>query len=90
MERTGGDDDLDAIVRGALAGGAGPRDVERRLRDVPGVTTAELRSGIVKTEPPILELAVELTPDAGPAVRRVYDLVEEPGGAARVVDSHPA
>jgi hypothetical protein len=57
---------------------------------VPGVTAAELRSGIVKTEPPILELAVELTPDAGPVVRRVYDLVEEPGGAARVVDSHPA
>lgn len=87
MRRT---DDLDAIVQEALTGGATPVDLERTLRDVPGVTDAQLRRGMVKTEPPILELDVELTPADGPAVRRVYDLVQQADGATRVVNSHPA
>lgn len=83
-------DEFDRIIRQAVEQGGSVDDVVARLRTLEGVASAEARGGLVKTEPPIIELAVSFARAPGPAENRVYDIVQELDGSLRLSGSHLA
>ena len=82
--------DLDECVKAAATPGSTPQQVAERVRAQRGVIAVTLRTGLVKTEPPMVELKVEF--DAGPGRRgtRVHDLVLHPDGTVSWAAAHPA
>lgn len=77
---------IDDAVRALLEGGATAALISERLLAVGGVTAARVRSGLVKTEPPIVELEV----DRGADGTRVYDLAQHADGSLHWVGAHDA
>jgi hypothetical protein len=80
---------LDALVAAAVSPGSTPTQVVDRVRSQRGVRRATLRGGLVKTEPPIVELLVEYGPGSGQQAMRVYDLTLHPDGTVTWAGSHP-
>ena len=52
------------------------------------VALAEVLPGVVKTNPPIVELLIEQRQDDGKTVRWTYDLLAESDGRMRVRSRH--
>lgn len=77
---------IDDAVRALLDGGATAARIAERLLAIDGVTAAHVRSGLVKTEPPIVELEVE----HGAEGRRVFDLAQHADGTLHWVGAHDA
>jgi hypothetical protein len=72
------------------AGRATPESVATALRLDADVLAADLRPGLVKTEPPLVELVVQRRDDAGTVSAWVYDLTVLPDGRVRLEDDHEA
>jgi hypothetical protein len=88
-----GGGDLDARVAEAVSRFDTPEQVAASLRAQPNVRDATVRPGLVKTDPPLVELRVDqLVPDAGAdaVVSRIYDLAVHPDGTLHLRGSHDA
>jgi len=82
--------ELDAQVAAAVRPGSTLREVADRIRSQSGVRSATLREGLVKTDPPIVELLVEYEVDPGQHATRVHDLILAPDGTVTWAGDHPA
>lgn len=83
---------LDAIVGRLVERRLGLDDLVEGLRADPGIEEVRVLGGLVKTEPPVVELAVRPAGDPGassPASERVYDLVQQTDGTVTLARSHP-
>ena len=88
-EHAAGGSRLDAAVAAAVARAATPEHAAAELTRLGGVVAASVRPGLVKTEPPQVELVVAGS-GAGDRRPRVYDLAVAPDGGLRVVGVHEA
>lgn len=85
---TGYGDDLDNRVGTVLAAGGTPEQVASTLAASRDVVAAQVRPGLVKTEPPIVELVVERRDEHGEVRSRVYDLTLHPDGRLDLAGAH--
>jgi hypothetical protein len=86
-ERPAGD--LDARVAEALGRARTLEDLTAELQGETDVALADVLPGLVKTNPPVVELVIEQRQDDGKTVRWTYDLLAEPDGRMRVRSRHP-
>jgi hypothetical protein len=83
-------DDLDARVADAVDRSATPLDVEDALGGQDDVVRVQVREGLVKTEPPLVELVVDHLEAGGAVSSRVFDLALDPDGTLRLRGRHGA
>lgn len=72
---------IDEAVRALLAEGVNAPGIAERLATVDSVSEARVRTGLVKTEPPLVEVEVDYVAEPGELTTRVYDLAERPDGS---------
>ena len=77
-------------LAGAVGEPASPAALVDRLGAQPRVVGVTMGEHLVKTEPPLRELVVELVRADGAPARAALDLAEEADGRVRVVGAHPA
>lgn len=92
MTRTQPDpaEDLDELVKAAVTPGSTPEQVAERVRARRDVHAVTLRTGLVKTDPPMVELQVEFGAGPGQRQTRVHDLTLHPDGTVTWAAAHPA
>ncbi|MGY1709853.1 hypothetical protein ACI8AC_10120 [Geodermatophilus sp. SYSU D00758] len=73
-----------------LAAGGTPESVAAALERQPDVVSASTRPGLVKTEPPLVELVVGWREDTGHVRSRVYDVAVRPDGGLVLGGEHEA
>jgi hypothetical protein len=83
-------DDLDSRVARAVASNSTPDDVASALRAHNDIADARARDGLVKTEPPLVELVIEQLEGEGAISTRVYDLRLDLDGTLHLRGSHGA
>ncbi|MDQ4068792.1 MAG: hypothetical protein M3203_04860 [Actinomycetota bacterium] len=83
-------EDLDARVADAVARSATPSDIQDALGAQEGVVRVQVREGLVKTEPPVVEVVVDYLHAGGVINSRVYDLALDPDGTLRLRGHHSA
>lgn len=80
--------DLDARLAEALRRARTLEELTAELQREADVALAEVLPGVVKTNPPIVELLIEQRQDDGKTVRWTYDLLAESDGRMRVRSRH--
>jgi hypothetical protein len=73
-----------------LEDGGTPESVAAMLAEQPDVLSASTRPGLVKTEPPLVELVIDWSEGAGQVRSRVYDVVVRPDGRLVLSGDHEA
>ncbi len=85
-----GTDEQRRRVAALVDAGGTPEAIAAALAKQPDVVSARARPGLVKTEPPLVELEIDWKEEAGRVRSRVYDVVVRPDGRLVLGGDHEA